>query len=745
MRIKIKKILLFFLVFITFFLVSFLFNKIPKNSIVAGGDFYQLPNYISQLDRYKYSWFQQAGQGSYNPLFASFPFYALLSGLDFYLSEGLVTSSLFFGFISLSFLSFFFSSKLVFSKLSFYKRAIVSIFYAINPFVVTIFTYSWGFTHHFLIYLIFPLLVFGFVNILLDSGINRYKLFGFFFINLVAITTYNNISFAVLNLLVYLVLTLLTYILRFKKVTLKNLLKNLILFSIVFVLVLPLFYPIASSVILNSGKSFNNHEALGGENYLYNWIKSTSSSSTNLFQFSLDNYRYPFESTQHLSISLIINSTFFITLLFLLYINRSFLHEKKDSNKFLILFIGSYLLFFFLSTRYFGPFELVNKFLYQSPFFIFFRSSEKIFIPYVFFFSATLMYLLDRIDLKKNKVFILMFSFALFFPMMSGVIRNTLENSYNRFAGKKIPEYKYIISVPDEYVKLGELLNQDKRQTAILSIPYSVKNSINWSNYPKWNFVGQDVLHVLYNKRYISANSHDNPALENLLSFKNLNSSESGKLDVKNNIKKFGTQFVIYHKDIDRGLYNRAKYLKQNIDLLNEDGFLKRISDNSLFTAYEVKNEEIDPLIEIENGSLTYKKINPTLYKINLSPDSYGKIKFLQSFDSNWTTVLVEKREDDCQLASSYEMSNSKECLQENNIFINKEVLSTIFGKKINLNHHLCLDYANCWDLESGSMSDKYDLYIYYSNQNIVYFYCLIVFFSVPPLFFILYSKCKKK
>lgn len=745
MRAETKKLLSIFSIFVIFFLVSFLFNKIPKSSIVAGGDFYQLPDYIAQLDRYKYAWFLQAGQGSYNPLFTSFPFYAVLSGLDFFLTEGAIASSLFFGFTALSFLSFFFSSKLVFSKLDFYKRILVSLFYAINPFVITIFTYSWGFTHHFLIYLIFPLFIFSFSNILLAKKLPKIKLFSFFLVNLLAVATYNNISFAVLNLLVCLVLTILSYIFRYNLISFRNIFKNIILFSITLLVALPLFYPIASSVILNAGKSFNNHEALGGENYLYNWIKSTSSSSINLFQLSLDNYRYPFESTQHLSISLVINSTFFIALLFLLYLNRNSLNRDKESNKFLTLFICAYLLFFFLSARYFGPFEQINKLLYQSPFFIFFRSSEKIFIPYVFFFTATLMYLLEKIDLKKKKVFLFFFVFALFFPVITGVIRNTLENSYNKFAGKKIPEYKYIVTIPEQYLELSEAFNHDVRQTAILSLPYSVKNSINWSNYPKWNFVGQDVLHVLFNKRYISANSHDNPALENMLSFKNLNSSESGKIEVKNNIEKFGTQFLIYHKDIDRGLYNKAKYLKQNIDLLNEEGFLNIISDNNFFTAYELRAESIKPLIEIERGSLSYKKINPALYKISIDSSSSGQLRFLQSFDTNWTTVLVEKKSNDCQSVENYQGSNSKECTQRKNYFLNKEILSTFMGKRISLNHNLCLDYANCWEIEDESLFERYDLYLYYANQNIVYFYSVIIAITILTSSLIVYSKCKKK
>jgi len=80
--------------------------------------------------------------------------------------------------------------------------------------------------------------------------------------------------------------------------------------------------------------------------------------------------------------------------------------------------------------------------------------------------------------------------------------------------------YKYVINIPDQYKTAFNAINRDLRLNSVLSLPYSVDNSINWANYPKWYFVGQDVLGELTNKFYISANTYDHPNVQNILSFK---------------------------------------------------------------------------------------------------------------------------------------------------------------------------------------------------------------------------------
>jgi len=107
--------------------------------------------------------------------------------------------------------------------------------------------------------------------------------------------------------------------------------------------------------------------------------------------------------------------------------------------------------------------------------------------------------------------------------------------------------YKYTIQIPSEYYTIEKIVNKDDKQLSIISLPYSVVNSLNWANYPKWHFVGHDVLHLLYNKYYISANTYDHPALETNLSFKEYN--EANRIDKYKFLKilqKFSGKYIYY-------------------------------------------------------------------------------------------------------------------------------------------------------------------------------------------------------
>jgi len=99
-------------VLIGFLSISFLANSFPSQSFIAGGDYYQLLIPLKHLYSYFYLWFNQSGQGMFNTLLLSYPFYVLVSLLDlFKFSSGLMTSFYMFFFFYLSYLSFYLSFK----------------------------------------------------------------------------------------------------------------------------------------------------------------------------------------------------------------------------------------------------------------------------------------------------------------------------------------------------------------------------------------------------------------------------------------------------------------------------------------------------------------------------------------------------------------------------------------------------------------------------------------------------------
>lgn len=739
-----KKKLSLLLVAIIFFIISFIFNSIPRDSIIAGGDFYQMLDFSTQLDRYKYAWFNQIGQGVYNPLFTAYPYYLFFSIFNHFLPSGLVASTIMFFFLLSSFLSFYFSASLLLPKLNFINKNFVSLLYSLNPFVISIFTYPWGFTHHFLIYLFLPILIAIFIKNLTANQLSKQWILIFLVINFISIVAYNNTAFFILILFTYSLITIFDFIFSKKIISHKYIKKLFVLYLIPIIIVFPLFIPNILVILEKGPQIFKSQASLGGKNYLYDWIKNTSNTPHNNFLLAMNSHQYPFVSSKFLILFQILSSFYFLGLLFLISKNKKkFSYRNIKNKKFLIVF-STFLIFFFLSIRYFGPFELINKILYQSPLFIFFRSPDKIFITFTFFYILTIAFLLEKINFKKHKILLGFLLICLIFPYLTGIIKYSLKNDYNKFAKKNKPEYSYIVKIPSEYYELAKIINNDTRQTAVLSLPHSIKNSINWSNYPAWNFVGHDILHLLFNKRFISANTYDNSGLENKMIFEDLVTPEVEAAEILDAIKQFGTEYIIYHKDIDRGIFNRSKNFYEKILELEKNGYLLRLMDNIFFTAFSIVQNKIQPLINFENNSIKYKKINPTTYVIELDSSLKGNLEFLQSYDSNWKLSSVQKKKKLCSNGTyKYEGFPTEECVWDKNFFFSFYFFEANFKPKFSSNHKICKNYANCWEIDNYDSENNY-LVIYYQHQNIVYWFTFLILLLPPAITFYLLARNNK-
>lgn len=704
-----------------FFLIAFITSPIPHDGIVAGGDFYQLVDYPKVQSRYAYAWFNQVGQGVPNPLFVTYPYYLVISLLDVLLPSGLISSSIFFIFISFSFLSFLSAISILKTPLELDKKVVAALVYALNPFVLSVFTYSWGFTHHFLMYLFLPLLVAWFLRLLTSHKSNLLHWSVYTLCHIVALPSYGNISFLALLLLLYGLFSIGFLLLQPERITMPVIGKFLLLFTIPLILTTPVLIPIILDTLYSAGMGLTSQEALGGENYLYNWIQNTSNSPFNIFNLLLDSHQYPLINSPFKAISILVNSLFFGLSVFLVYLNRS-KFKQRTNNTFLILSTTIYLTMCLLATRFFGPFEFVNQYVYLNPLFIFFRSPDKIFLGVSFTYAHLISLLLPEVKLKTWRILRICIVTALLVPYLIGTVPRALNNTYNIFAQKSLPEYSYILNIPREYRTFASKLNTNLQQTAILSLPYSVKNSINWSNYPKWKFVGHDILHLLFNRRYISANTFDLPTTEKDMSFRFTSAEQPDLETVMNNIQKFGTQYILYHKDIDQGLYNAARPLELVLQELQNKNLIEQIEENDYFAAYEVSPDIITPLISISNTNIKFKRINPTLYLIDTTFSEEQTLQFLQSFNSSWRLGLVDKTKALCdqQSAISYLQDSVFECPVTPDTFFDPLFIKASQNQLQATNHYACRDYANCWTIDGSQLEDKL-LVIYYSRQYFVY------------------------
>jgi len=711
-------------VLIFFFFISFAINKIPEKTIVAGGDFYQLINISDNLDRYLFTWFNQIGQGQYNPLFVAFPFYliqAFLFKIGFSYTN--IANSVMFLFLIGSFYSFYFAIRLINVEIPRNIRLLGSAIYAVNIFTFTIFTYSWWITHHFIIYLFIPLLFASFDKLIISFSKKDIAQYSILF--LISTMGFNNIAYFVALLFIQALLFVAYFITKRIPFSINSI--GRISFIVIWQIILSIFYllPFLSS-------QFEYRSNVVGGNVLgdfYNWLSYTSTKAYGIFSFTMVEDKYPIfniYSDTNLLLGISIGYTF-ILILALLYKKDEYRHHWFH---YLLFFIP----YWFLLMRLTPPFDGFNRIIYSLPGFNLFRSPEKLFVFYPFFFLALLSLLLfygklPRITISVLLVLILLIPIPFFIRGIPAYLAQ----------GDQIGN-KYTVQIPSDYQDMADEINEDFRQLSIVSLPYSVVNSINWSNYPKWEFSGFDVQHLLFKKLYISANVYDHVGLENNLSFKEYNeTNEVNKDEFLKLLQKFSGQYILLHKDISIYWLDNSETIFNTIKELESDNTLLKLDSNEYFTLYELDEDNLVPLISSDGNGLSFQKINLTKYRINLKNiTKKTHIRFHQSFNSQWKLYLVPNPNDSwCRSSHYYEIMNVTEC-EITNKMIEVSDLGYILDKPIFDDvHSIVNDYSNGWIIDPGFVEGNYPSDYYKENQNGDLEIEMVLYFK-PQSYFIL-------
>lgn len=715
------KILPFFLnllIFLFFVFISFLVNNFPSESFVVGGDFYQLSDPLKHFNQYFYAWINQVGQGQMNSIFPAAPFYLLLAFLNLLgFSSGNISSFYIFFFLYGSFLSFFISIKWIFPNISRALRMGGGLIYALNYFTFSILTYSWGFSHHLIFYIFIPLLVLLFLKILFEKHFVIRNFILFVLIFLFSTISYANTAF--LLALFFIQFLLVVVFLLLGRIRYKDIWKKLFVFAFIYIFIFGFFL---FSFFISSYQYIDylaQSEVLGGDSTRF--VKETSSSIINILSFDMNRLR--------VSLNIIYPLTLFFLLVFFLKRKKSEIEYQYLTKGFLIIFV----MFVFFAVRIKEPFFSINSFLYKTQLFSFFRSPEKVFVFLPFVFVVIIIGILLNLKLKKTINLIIIFIFLCIpWGFYSGGVIDGLQKA------DKI--HPYIVKIPDEYHQVKNIINSDNRSTSVLSLPYSVVNSINWSDYPKWGFIGQDVLYLLYDKYFISANVFDHPSIETSLSFKEYN--KKGIINESKFIRllqKFSGQFIIFHKDINKDWILATEMVQLTLDSLEEKKFVEKISDNDYFNLYKINDEGVKPIISSNNVDVEFVKINPTKYRIHIKGlNKNSRIEFNQAFSRQWY-ALAESSNFllNCEKKYNYPNFNTVECSSSDNFFEGDE-FSLMLRERIDESFHKIInDYANGWTIDPNYIKNNFDKSYYKENADGSIDMNLILYFKPQSYFYL--------
>ena len=745
---KIKEKISFIFVIIFFLILSFLINKIPSGYIIAGGDFTQLVNPVQNFKDFLFTFWDSLSTGG----FANFPMLFLFSAFRAFLyfiglSYANIANVTIFLFLILSFFSFYISIKIINKNIKVIPRFILSLIYSINIFTFNIFADSSGYTGFFFIYIFIPLLFAFFGKILFQDNFKDYIYFSIIF--LMSTVGYANIAFLVA--LIFLQIVFLIIFIIIKKIRLNFLIvkKVLLIFSIEFSLSLYFLLPwflmslpiggwISEGSVLGSYFDQIVHYQYG---ILYN------------FSLSMTSYKYPFANLYSSSEIFVA-----ITLGYIIFIFIELLLQKKDSKKHWIGYLIFTVVLFILMMRIAPPFDSLNTYIYEKiPIFKLFRSANKLFVFYPFF-SLTLMGLLFTHRKINKKIINIILILILFIPIpyYIGGIPKYLKASG---PGHQEWQHNYAIQIPEEYNDIKSIVDKDKKQLTIISIP-----SGDMSYYPKWNYVGVPILGMVYNKNYMVSFTNDHCYVINKSSFMEYNNLDKPDLEkLLSILKKFSCQFIILHKDVDPEVIKNSSNLINSVKELEKADILRRVVDNDYFTLYELDDSYIIPILSSDKNEIYFQKINPVKYKIFI-PNVNNKLDldFHRAYHYLWK-IYIEPRTNvsKCQPIEYYSTTNTYECEYKEKLFEYSDLKYLWKKPAFESTHQMVKDYANRWEIDPEYVKKNYpedyykvnpdgsislELVIYFKAQTYFYFGIIIIILAGTSLLvYLIYKKIKSK
>lgn len=749
-------------IWLLFFSISFLINKINNSYFIAHGDYIQFISFKEDVNNIFSTWLEK-GQGSYNGLMVWAFFYLFQKVLYFIgFSSSIIANIIIFLFLVSSFYSFYFSIKILTKNISENIRFIGALIYSLNIFTFAILSYSSGYTGFLFIYIFIPLILAFYEKILCEFS--RFYLAIFCIIFFISIISFSNFAFFA-ALLVIEFLFFLSYLINLKFSNFLLIVKRffLVFFLQLFILSFVLF-PFFLNAYANFSKLSSNLQVPNS----YNLLQTTSYSIFQVITMSMHPSNYPFlpelkSSIGGINTNLTLypyqNYLKFLSFGYIVILLVALLFSDKNKIKNKIFYYSVFLLTFFLLMRLTPPFNIINEFIYKIPVFGVFRMPEKFFIFFPCILLFFLFYLLQNSNLSKKVISILLILLLLIpLPFYSGGISKFLTNKFD-------PGYSYAIKIPGEYNAIRQNIFDDKSITRVIELPYS--NNVLWKTYPELFYVGHAMPYIdysLHNKSFISADASDHPLLETKFSFKEYD--DANVIDVRqflNILQKFSGKYIILHKDVELQYSLEDSATFKTLEEMQKEKIISKLKDNKFFNIYKLDEKYIYPMLSAENHKIYFQKVSPIKYKIiipNLS--EVTNLEFHQSFDSQWK-LYISSVNDDVEIEKQdfnyYKSTNVYESKSYGKFFELEDLAFLFKGSRFDSYHTMAENYANSWKIDpefiKSNFPEKYykvnpdgsirlEFTVYYKIQ--IYFEAgfAIVVLSLAALVICLLKKHKK-
>ena len=355
-------------------------------------------------------------------------------------------------------------------------------------------------------------------------------------------------------------------------------------------------------------------------------------------------------------------------------------------------FVIFFIISFFICLGSNFPTGWLFEFIFKTfPFFQSFRNPFEKFgivltIAYTPFFALGVVVLSNKLShvFKTNWLKILIPILILF--LVCGVFIWPLWTGH--FSGGLNVNNPWV-QVPDYYRQLDDWLNQQKDDGRIIHLPINPGDGLKYSVW-EHPYGGAEPGEYIFTRPSIGKNGgtikpYYNVLLQRFNKFHeklygpdpDLTNSEFRSENLSEELAKLNVSYIILHKDIDSNSGDIGGFAPVVDYLTNQKNINKIISFGQL-DVYKVDIPDEINLIYSPDTTITYSKVNPTLYKANVDTQKPISIFFLETFDPDWEAYID--------------------------------------GKKIE-NHSKVFSYANKWDIEK---TGNFDVLIKYKPQDYV-------------------------
>ncbi len=516
-------------IFLSSFLVLLfvLIGLLSKGFILLGGEGDYFLNISSVQSLYSFSWLPMSGLGgNVNPLLqfpmTIFNVFSLLEHLGLPLKAVNMVSV--FLVFALPFVSMYWLLRGVL-KVGFKISALISLFYILNP--LSIYHLQglmfWNTAPLFVMPVVFGLIYKYFSD--------RPKLFFLFgLITFVFSFAFANIPYlGIFHIFLIISLVIISY-LRSERFNFKAVIKNFIVLEASFIIFNAWWLlNLLKFQLQDAGQNYTKNFAIG-------WVGSVSHSSIfyKLFSFTQLIDR-PFGNDFFFS-TYFLNGFIglFLLIPFSLLIASLITKKFRDSRKLAI--ISLFLLFvLFLAKGVNEPFGQVYIWLLNKvPFFIIFKTPlEKFSVLFVFLFSVALIFVLRQ----QKKIYYYLFFIYLLVVSIPLVTLNFIPDykiADNQYVSKKFVNKQ-------EYQDTINLLNNEREDARILSLPGSLNYQVTMANHDDKYYRGMDPILYAIKKSFIAA--YSSPKTE--IIYKNLSNP-----NIKNVLAVYNIKNILINADI---------------------------------------------------------------------------------------------------------------------------------------------------------------------------------------------------